>query len=71
MSFSGRLEREYAVRRRADWRERVEGVQNDGQQSAAGTIRRALRVSRLKRILDHTLEFPHGVSCDVALLMDK
>ena len=71
MSFSNLLEFEDSVRRSNDWRERVQGLGNRGQQATAGPMRRALHDTRLERILEHTVEVPRGVLCDVSFLRDR
>ena len=71
MSFSDHLEREDAIRRNVNWRERVESVNCHDLQSAAGPMRRALRDARLERVLEHPVGVSREVECDRALLRDK
>ena len=71
MSYSGRLETEDNVRRSDDWRSRVDGANDQEGNVTVGPMRRALRAERLDRMLEHTVEVPRGLSCDVAFLRDK
>ena len=71
MSFSGRLELEDSIRRSADWRIRVGGVDERNRQTPGGIMCRALHAGLLERMLEHAIQVPREVNCDVAFARDN
>ena len=71
MSFADRLEFEDTIRRSADWRIRVDGVDEDNRPITVGPMRRALQAARIERMLEHSVQVPPGVHCDVAFVRDN